>query len=370
MITIKDVKTLDGETATINLLSRKEHVLDANGLLLIPGVIDPHISCGSPRHDNWLFTVESAVRGGVTTILDIPCQDFHCETKGDLELKMKLVEQRFAELGIPLRYLLYGKGNSERADEIGLEKSLIIGSIILLTPESSELDERTWNRIFQLAAWEDFPVVINSRNENAWRDERFKSPDDTLLGKALYYAEKQNTRLYVLNVSKQQEIDLIEDARRRSLLVYAETTPQHLFPRDDSNPDFLWEALNKGVIETIGSGYRSQAESDDRVRFQGAEFDFLNPRFLLPLLLTAHLEGKITMENIVRATRINLYDVFKIERKDQDVVLVDMEKEKTVQRMDKGKFSERILKGWPVYTIIKGEIFSCEDGQPHLVQVE
>lgn len=359
MITVKNVKMLDGQTATLKLNSSNEHVLEADGLLCLPGLIDSHISCGSPEEKNWLFTVESAIRGGVTSMIDIPSKAFQCETKDELEFKSQLVKKRLSELHIPLGYYLYGKGNSDRMDEIALEKKLIIGSILLLTPEDYDLKDQYWDRIFQLAAWEDLPVVINSRNENAWRHPMAKPSDETMLEKAFRYAEKQNTRLYVLNVATQKEIDLLGDARRRSLLLYAETTPQHLFPQDGSNANFLWDALNKGIIETVGSGYHADMVSNERVALQGEQLDFLNPNLLLPLLLTAHHEGKVTLETIVRLTRVNLFDVFKIERKDQDIVLIDLNKEKTLERTYQGNKRQMKLKGWPVYTIIKGEIFSC-----------
>ena len=134
---------------------------------------------------------------------------------------------------------MYGKGNSKHLDGIGLEKKLILGSILLLTPEDAALEDKVWERIFQLAAWEDFPIVINSKNENTWGEWALKPAKENVLGKALHFAEKQNTRLYVLNVATQQEIDLIGDARRRSLLVYAETTPSIYFPRTDQRLNFF-----------------------------------------------------------------------------------------------------------------------------------
>ena len=93
MITIKNVKTVDGQTTTLKISSEKDQVLEAEGLLMLPGVIDTHISCGSPKQDNWVSTIESAVRGGVTSIVDIPSQDLPCETKKELELKKELVEK-------------------------------------------------------------------------------------------------------------------------------------------------------------------------------------------------------------------------------------------------------------------------------------
>lgn len=216
MITLKNVKTLDSQTTDIVLSSPNTHVLDCEKkLTLIPGLIDSHVCCGSPHQDNWRFILESAVKGGITTLVDIPSDDFPCEKKKDVEQKRESIDKHLGDLKIPVSCHFYGKGNAKNIDEIGLEKSLILGSIIIFTPDHHLLDKRNWNRIFQLAAWEDFPIVINSRNENSWKDPKFLAPGESLLEKALYYAEKQNTRLYVLNVSTQNEIDLIQETRRK-----------------------------------------------------------------------------------------------------------------------------------------------------------
>lgn len=343
MITIQNVKTLDGETRIVNIQSAKDHFLKADNLTLFPGVIDPHITCGPVDSEQWLLTIESAIKGGLTGLLDIPSLKFHFDNMKDLEEKEKHASKRLSELKIPLRYLVYGTANLE--GDPTSKKSYILGSIIVLNENSLALDDQKWNRIFQLAAWEDLPVIINSQNEN-------------LLSKALSFAQKQDTRLYVLNVHSQVELDMITNARKRMMLIYAETTPQYLFPPDGSEVDFLWDALKKGIIETIGSGYSAIDSSEAKILMDGKEYDYLNPHFLLPRLLTASSQGKISLENIVRATRVNLLDVLKIERKDQDCVLVDMNKEKTIQIMQNGKSIEKKWKGWPVYTIIKGEIFT------------
>ena len=351
--------------STVEIPSKREYVIEGENLWMLPGLTDPHIACGMPEDDQWLATLESAIKGGVTSVVDVPTIDHPCETSQELQNKKISVEKRLNELNMPLSYSLYAKGNSKKLDEVGIEKKLIVGSLILLDRESMDLNERNWDRLFQLAAWEDLPVVINSRSENGWR-KTGNRPGKTLLETALYYAEKQSARLYVLNVASQEEIDLIEGARRKSLLVYAETTPQYLFPFEDGVVDFLWDAIDKGIIETIGSGYNVDFSNEIRLRSEGFEFDSANPQFLLPMLLTAYHSGKITLDKIVSATRVNLPDVLGIERKDQDVVLVNLDKEKEIVYMRGAQARHKKLKGWPAYTVLKGEVFQIEDQLIHL----
>jgi dihydroorotase len=370
MITIKNVKTLDDRIIQIKIASSFEHTIDANGKLLLPGLIDSHISFGSPLEENWRLAVEFAIRGGVTTVIDIPTIDFPSDSKAELEQKRHLVDRQLSEVKIPLNFLLYGKGNSDYIEEMGIQKKLIVGSLILLTSEHYGLDERKWDSIFQMAAWEDLPIAINSHRENSWESAKFKKLDESLLEKAIYYAERQNTRLYVLNVASQNELDLIYQARERSLMIYAETTLHHLFPQERGQADFLWDAINRGAIETIGSGYQAKEQEQEKLLVEGSDFDFLNPIFILPLLFSAYQDGKITLENIVHLTKGSLYDIFELDRENSDYVLIDLEEEHIAKKVNKNNFIELKLKGWPVYTIIKGQIFTISRGRYHLTSLE
>ena len=52
MITIKHVNTLDGLKQVVEIPSRRDQTLDGNGLFLLPGIIDSHVSCGIPERNN------------------------------------------------------------------------------------------------------------------------------------------------------------------------------------------------------------------------------------------------------------------------------------------------------------------------------
>jgi len=213
-----------------------------------------------------------------------------------LEERNHKIAKNLLDLEIPLNYfnyVSYSRRNLEKIDQLGKEKQLIKGVVIHLDDEKRETLDDYWEDLFQLAAHEDIPIVINSNNENS------KSPlvkDKTLLEKAISYVEKFSNRLYVLNVATKKEIDLIQEARKKALLVYAETTPYHLFHGDSSKESHLWEALNNNVIEAIGSGHSFNQQDQDRVLYSGGNFSLSDPIFFLPFLLTAVNEKKITIE--------------------------------------------------------------------------
>lgn len=324
MITIKDVKTLDGKIIDYSIPSPEEHIIDAQKrLVLLPGVIDTHTCFGPPTQETWKLAVQAAIKGGITSIINVPYDGSTCLTKAILEQKKQTIETQLSELNLPLHYHFYTNANFQNPDECGRVKSLSYGMFIGM--DSDAVEDASWNRLFQLAAWDNLPIVINARKETL------------LLEKALHYTQKHAANLYVLNVAIQQELKLIQEARQKSLLVYAETTPQHLFPKDASNVDFLWEAVNNGFIDTIGSGYHWEQP------WFGTKPSDLS--LFLPLLLNAAHENKISLDKIVHLTSKNIKEIFRFERS-QDFVLVDLEK----------RDSSTKLIGSQVHTIVNGHL--------------
>lgn len=364
MITIKNVKTLDNQITDYSIPSEKSYTIEAEEkILLFPGIIDPHIYFG-PINREWNQAISSAIRGGITTVIEIPGEEIPCNTKESIEKKRKIVESQLSNSQISLHYHLYAKAECKEVKELGLAKKLIKGVIIQSDPRKKEELDNQWEQIFQMAAWENLPVIVNAFNENTNEESGLL---EGLLEKAIYYTEKEDASLYVLNVSNQQEINLIQEGRKKSLLIFAETTPRHLFQQNSYNADCLWKAIDDGIIETIGSGYYADQWDAERILFKGGNFSFSNPIFLIPLLFTAHQEGKVPIDQIVRLLRYNVSEMFEIQE-NHDAVLIDLEKEQGIQRINGKNTKNMTLKGWPMYTIAQGHLFPSPDAGCHAAQ--
>lgn len=360
MITIKDVKTLAGEVVTHTIPSEEWIEIEAEGkLLLLPGVIDPNICLGPIGTNQWNSAIHSLIRGGVTTIIDIP-HEFNAHTKKNLEEKSLRAKQYLNEIKIPLNfdhYLLYSDLQREKLDIFTLKKSLIKGVVINLDQHESDMSERGWENLFRLAAQEDIPIVLNSSNGDLEKKSEKLSIKLSLIEKAIKFTEDWSNRLYVLNVSNQREIDLIQEGRERSLLIFAETNAQHLFSDNHSDTSALWEALNHNVIETIGSGFDVNHVSNDKIIFKGKDYQLCDPLFLLPMLLTAIEENKLIIDQLIQLTSFNVEEILELN-KVQNFILVDLEKRETIRKIRRDQIVDHTLIGWPVYSIVNGRIFS------------
>jgi len=308
---------------------------------------------------DWNVAIQSTIKGGITSVIEVPRKILSHNTKNDLEQKNKKITKSLLDLHIPLNYfdyLSYSEANLLEIDQLGVVRKMIKGIFIHLESDKYEELDDHWENLFRSAAHEDIPITIRLCGVNSVSGP-IKKGGESLLEKAIYYTEKWSNRLFVLNVSNKIELDLIQQARKRELLIFAETTPQHLFLNHPTEKNYLWEAINNDVIETIGSGYNIDQQGGERVLYNGINLSLNNPIFMLPLLLNAVHEKKISIEKLARLTSKNLQDILEIKQS-QDFVLIDPEKEQKITVLKEGHPTEVKLKGWPVHTIVNGQIFS------------
>ncbi|MFI5343913.1 MAG: hypothetical protein ACHQUC_06805, partial [Chlamydiales bacterium] len=103
MITIKNVKTLDGRVVDYSVPSQKDSLIKSDGnLTLLPALIDPHIYLGASDQSTWENSLKAVIRGGITTVLETPDQTLLCDSKKGLEYKKQIIENHLKDLDIPL----------------------------------------------------------------------------------------------------------------------------------------------------------------------------------------------------------------------------------------------------------------------------
>ena len=190
--------------------------------------------------------------------------------------------------------------------------------------------------------------------------------------------------MYILHTSTQQEIDLIALAKEEGLPVFAETTPHHLFLnltdyaclkgkavmnpplRSTEHQIALFSAIKSGIIDTIGSDHAPHTSEEKARPYGMCPSGVPGIETTLPLLLEAYHQDLLTLNNIVDLTSRRAKKIFDLPDYTQDCVLVDLSLAKRVedQRLSTkcqwSPFAGRLLRGWPVTTILKGRIYDLE----------
>jgi len=363
----KDLLIEDGKIVKIGAADSDE-VIDVSDKIILPGLIDPHVHMREPglEHKEDFFTGSmSAAAGGVTTFLDMPNTIPPTFTVADLEKKRQLAKKSVVNYGF------HFGSNGKNIDEI--KKAENIASVkVYLDATTGNLmieDPETIEKIFSAAK----TVAVHA--------------DGEMVERSIELAKKKDIKLYLCHISSVREIGYIKQNKNKNL--FAEVTPHHLFLTDEDKNDFtrvkpvlktihdveaLWDAIDDGLINTIGTDHAPHT-IDEKEDSEKPSSGVPGLETMLPLLLNKVNERKIKLAKVIELCCENPAKIFGIKNKgkikkgyDADLTVVDMELEKEVvndKLFTKCKWSPFVgmkLKGWPVMTIVNGEVV-FDDGK-------
>jgi len=223
--------------------------------------------------------------------------------------------------------------------------------------------------------------------------------------RAIALSELVDVPILIVHVSGRETVEQIRWARARGLSIHAETCPQYLFltaddlglddsyggarcvcsppPRDKSNQDAIWNALNDGLFTIFSSDHAPFSyDASDGKKPGGEEVPFRHiPNGIpgietrLPLLYSQGvLDGRISAHKFVELTATNpakLYGLYPRKGTiavgaDADLVIWD-ERDVTINNetlhhaVDYTPYAGIKLRAWPGMTLLRGEV--AWDGQ-------
>src|SRR3989338_9051682 len=200
----------------------------------------------------------------------------------------------------------------------------------------------------------------------------------------IFIKNKIKNRLHVAHVSSEKELKYAKSNPIKKQ-VSVEVTPLHLFMnekdiqslgafaemkpglRTENDQKALWNGIENGDIDIIATDHAPHTKEEK----EQANYPFGVPGLetMLPLLLDAFNNKRITLQKIMQLCCENPAKIFGIKNKgmlkegyDADLVVVDLEKRQAVRSEDLltkckwSPFDGKILKGWPVATIVNGNI--------------
>ncbi len=386
-----------------------EITIEGRKLTVLPALIDPHVHFrvpGGEHKEDWKTAALSAVRGGVTTVCEMPNNNPSCTTRERLIEKKKLIDSQLKEAGIPLRYSLYFGADKENFDQIERVKGEVgalkifmgcsTGGLVIDTDEALE-------GAFSAAKEAGMLVAVHAEDEEMLQEAKKKyvgatdpavhskmRPKEAAIcatKKAIELCEKYNTPLYILHLSTKEELELVRQAKKRGLPVFAEVTTHHLFLSEEDykqhgtfvqmNPPLrsledqaaLWEGIRDGTVDTIGTDHAPHTIEEKKLPFGKAPSGIPGVETLLPLMLDAVSQGRLTLQRLLELCCLGPRKLFQFAP-NNDVVLVDLELESKVlgeklsSKCGWTPYEGRVLKGWPLYTIVNGQIFPSSQGTP------
>lgn len=363
MLTITNILMPDETRQTLTRDYPEDLTIDGTDLLALPGLIDPHVHFRVPGledKEDWQHASVAALKGGVTTVFDMPNTKPATTTQERLQNKFAIIDGQLAEVGLPLRYKLFFGADKNQFHEIVKVKADIAGIKVFMGASTGDLlmdDESSLHAVYALAKAHDLLIALHAEDELIIRNNAAKYADQTdfkyhsiirepqaavkAVQLVIELAELYQVPSYILHVSTQGELDLVKAAKARGVMVYIETCPHYLFLDDSQyanlngrgkmNPplrskidqDVLWHALNEGVIDTIGSDHAPHQLNEKEQPLCKCPSGVPGIETTLPLLITAWRENKLSLAKLVALTHDNPQQIFNLPVND-DLVLVDI----------------------------------------------
>jgi len=225
---------------------------------------------------------------------------------------------------------------------------------------------------------------------NAWSESRSPDSEAKSIKKISEYARKYNSIVYFVHIGSSRALEQITIERENGTKIFVETCPHYLTLSHETQDGYLakvmppirtqndissvWEAISKNQINTIGTDH---VANQLKLKIDGdsvwdALAGFPGVGTLLPILLSEGVnKNKISLNQLVELTSYNASKIFGMTSKgkidagyDADITIIDMKKEQKADSFLFDGFSDYlvydgwVLKGWPVKTIVRGEIIS------------
>lgn len=381
-----------------NLDAQTDRELDATGLTLLPGVIDPQVHFREPgleHKEDFTSAGRACVKGGVTSFLEMPNTKPLTVNQATLNDKIARAGQKsLANFGFFVGATSYNIDELESVHPccgIKIFMGSMKGDLLV---DQDELLERIFAKGERL-------IAVHAEDQARIKERREKLLDNphpaihseiqddqaALLAtkKAVTLSLKYRRRLHILHLSTKLEVDYLR--QYKAPWITAEVTPQHLFLNTDAyqslgtlaqmNPplrsvednEALWQGLRDGILDFIATDHAPHTLEEKAKPYPHSPSGMPGVETALTLMLTAMVQGKCTLHQVSNWMSRNVANAYQIPCKgeirrgwDADLVLVDL---KTWQKVDRGQLQTKCgwspfegwnLTGYPQYTIVNGFI--------------
>ncbi|MEW5790564.1 MAG: dihydroorotase [Pseudomonadota bacterium] len=375
-----------------------DEVVEADGHLLLPGVMDPQVHFREPGKEykeDLGSGSRAAAKGGVTSFLEMPNTDPSTTNQAALDDKLaRAAEKSVVNYGF---FIGATPDNLEALQSVqgacGVKIFMGASTGSLLVNREEDLDRIFANVPKLIAVHAEDEARIQARKAELAHlcdpatHSQIRDNEAALLATklALGLAKRYRRRLHVLHLSTKEEVALL--AADKPSYVSAEAIPNHLFLNTDAyakrgtlvqmNPPIrseadrlaLWQGLRSGTIDCIATDHAPHTLEEKALGFPKAPSGMPGVETSLPLMLTAMRDGHCTLAELQRWMCFNPARLYGVPNKgrieigwDADLVLVDMLQVRPVKNDEMftkvrwSPFDGWELSGWPLYTVVGGQV--------------
>lgn len=350
--------------------ANEHRVVKADGLVLTPAFVDPHVHLRTPGRDDE-ETVASgtaaAAAGGYCAILAMPNTDPVVDSAATFGA---LVETARREADVPVGFLA-AITRGQRGEELTEMGELADAGAVAFSDDGVPVASAgLMRRALQYASTTGRPLALHCEEPALSHGGHVHEgrvaaelgftgypsvAESVAVERDLSLAAYEDGRVHVLHLSAAESVDALRRAREAGIAASGEATPHHLVLTDDAvrsldpnvkmNPPLraeqdrvaLLEAVRDGTIEVIATDHAPHAAYEKEVPFEAAPFGVTGLETAFAALYT-HLvkPGLLPLETLLERMSAGPARIFELDRPRVSVgapanlVLLQLEQEWTV----------------------------------------
>ncbi|XP_073671315.1 multifunctional protein CAD-like isoform X2 [Paramisgurnus dabryanus] len=349
----------------------KMHVdcMTSHSIIRLPGLIDVHVHLREPggtHKEDFSSGTAAALAGGITMVCAMPNTNPAITDPETLGMAQKL-----AMVGCRCDYALFVGASTDNATILPSIASSTAGLKMYLNDTYSTLkmdNVRFWMEHFE--KWpKHMPIVAHAEKQT--------------VAAILMVAQLYQRPVHICHVAKKEEIMIIRAAKQKGIQVTCEVAPHHLFLCEDNvatigggraqvrpmlgtreDMESLWGNLD--IIDCFATDHAPHSVEEKNSEKPPPGYPGLET--MLPLLLTAVNEGRLTIDDVIRRLYENPRKIFGLPAQEDTYIEVDLEHEWTIPKQmqfTKSKwtpFEGMNVKGKVMMVVLRGEV-AYIDGQ-------
>ena len=395
------------ENGRVGLLERgldceADHVIDASGLMVAPGLVDMHVHLRDPglTYKEDIFTgCAAAARGGVTSLACMA----NTSPAVDCPEQVKYVKDRAAQANGVSVYPIAALSMGLRGEEPTDAEALKAAGAVALSDDGNNVDNANLMRDVLIRARQlELPVLCHcedtsmvagravnegSVSRQLWLEGRPAIAEEIMVMRDAMLAEETGARVHICHVSTARSVDIIRKMKKKGVLITCETCPQYFTLTEDEvlaqgsqarvNPPLrtlkdvhgIIAGLKDGTIDAIATDHAPHSVDEKARPLSRAPSGMIGLETSLAIALTQlYHTRKMDLPSILRRMSTNPADILHIARGRMsigvvaDLVVFDPDESWVIDPLlfaSKARntpFAGRTVRGRVKYTVVKGEV--------------
>ncbi len=281
-----------------NIESKHAKIIDASGMQVFAGGIDPHVHMHLPTPagfsaDDFFTGSRAALYGGTTSFIDFVTPNKGQSLTDALDARILEAENSLVDYSFHISPIEWRETTEAEINEC-VKRGFPSFKVYMAYKSSVGLNDHILQKVIDAVARAGGMVIVHAemgdeiellRNKlyNDGKTEPLYHPlsrppytESEAVKSVIEMAGKANCPLYIVHVSSKESLFHIKNAQMKGQKVYAETCPQYLLLNDSvyngsfehtakfvlsppirkiDDSQALWHAISEGVVQTIGTDH-------------------------------------------------------------------------------------------------------------------